>query len=181
MNINKKYLTFTYHIVVSHFITYFFVGIVFFFLGLNSSGYYEKHPIDLISALHRDSNSIWVMAGPLFQLIRAFLFSLALFPIKDIFIERKYGWLYLWLIFIVFAIFAPAGEAPGSIEGIVYTKLPFLFHILYFPELVIQSLLFSLLFLGWEKREIKKIITIPLIIISALILLSVIFGLIQKK
>lgn len=180
MNNKKCFLSFTYHLIVSHFFTYFLIGIIFFFLGLNATGYYEKHPIDLVTALHRDSQSIWVIAGPIFQFIRALLFSIALFPIREKILEGKYGWLLLWLVIVVFAILAPAGEAPGSIEGIVYTNLPFLFHILYIPELLLQSLLFSWLFIMWERGKISKKITVPLVIISVLILLTIIIGLIQK-
>lgn len=182
MDINrvKHYFSFTHRLMISHFLSYFIIGIIFFSLGLNATGYYERHPIDLVTALHRESNSIWVMAGPLFQLIRALLFSLVLYPIKEVFLEKKHGWLFLWLILMVFAIFAPAGEAPGSIEGVVYTKLPLLFHALYFPELLIQTLLFSWLFLLWEKGKLKKVLTVPLTIIFFLLILAVTIGVVQK-
>lgn len=52
MNHIKNYLSFTFRIMVSHFITYFIIGMIFFFIGLNSSGYYAKYPIDLVTAFH---------------------------------------------------------------------------------------------------------------------------------
>lgn len=180
MNKMKEYLLFTFRLMVSHFFTYFITGMFFFFTGLNSNGYYENHPTDLVLSLHRESDSAFVMAGPLFQLIRAFLFTIALFPIRDVFLERNKGIVYLWLIFLVFAILAPAGEAPGSIEGVIYTKLPVLFHLLYFPELLVQTFLFILLFVEWERGKLEKYITIPVVVLSVLLFLITIIGLVQK-
>ena len=65
---------------------------------------------------------------------------------------------------------SPATSAPGSIEGYVYTNLPMSFHLIYLPEVVLQTLAFAGLLVVWEKRPIKKL-TIPLVVIFFLVLL----------
>jgi hypothetical protein len=120
MKQNTSFVSFTGRMIVSHFLTYFVIGLLFYVSGLNVIAYYEQHPQATINSLFRDMSSLLVTAGPLFQLMRGFIFALALYPFRTVFLERKFGWLYLWGIFLAFAIFAPSSAAPGSIEGIHY-------------------------------------------------------------
>ena len=170
MKQNTSFISFAGRMVVAHFLTYFVFGLLFYLSGLNVVVYYEQHPQPLVNALFRDTSSLLVTAGPLFQLLRGFIFALALYPFRTVFLGRKRGWLYLWGIFLAFAIFAPSSVAPGSIEGFVYTNLPISFHLIYLPEIVLQTLAFSWLFVAWEKHPGKKL-TISLVIIFFLILL----------
>jgi hypothetical protein len=165
-----SFISFAGRLIVAHFLTYFALGLLFYVIGLNVMVYYEQHPQPLVNALFRDTSSLLVSAGPLFQLLRGFIFALVLYPFRTIFLERKLGWLYLWAIFLAFAIFAPASAAPGSIEGFVYTNLPISFHLIYLPEIILQTLAFSWLFVVWERHPGKKL-TIPLVVIFFLILL----------
>jgi hypothetical protein len=91
---------------------------------------------------------------------------------------RKFGWLYLWGIFLDLAILAPASAAHGSIEGFVYTNLPMSYHLIYLPEIILQTLAFSGLFVLWERHPVKKL-TIPLVVVFFLILLMNAFPLLQ--
>jgi hypothetical protein len=170
MKQNTAFIGFAGRMIVAHFLTYFFIGLLFYVSGLNVIVYYEQHPQALINALYRDTSSLLVTAGPLFQLLRGFIFALALYPFRTVFLERKFGWLYLWGIFLALAIFAPASAAPGSIEGFVYTNLPISFHLIYLPEIMLQTLAFAWLFVVWEKHPVKKL-TIPLLVVFFLILL----------
>ena len=170
MKQNTAFIGFAGRLIVAHFLTYFFIGLLFYVSGLNVIVYYEQHPQALINALYRDTSSLLVTAGPLFQLLRGFIFALALYPFRTVFLERKFGWLYLWGIFLALAIFAPASAAPGSIEGFVYTNLPISFHLIYLPEIILQTLAFAWLFVVWEKHPVKKL-TIPLVVVFLLILL----------
>jgi hypothetical protein len=170
MKQNTSFISFAGRIIVAHFLTYFFLGLLFYVSGLNVIVYYEQHPQPLVNDLYRETSSLLVTAGPLFQLLRGFIFALALYPFRTIFLERKFGWLFLWGIFLAFAIFAPASAAPGSIEGFVYTNLPMSFHLINLPEIILQTLAFSWLFVVWEKHPVKKL-TIPLVVIFFLILL----------
>jgi hypothetical protein len=172
----SSFLGFSGRMIVTHFTTYFFAGVLSVATGLHIYAYYGANPDPLFTALQRPLSDPLVMAGPLFQLLRAAIFSLALFPFRSVFLERKWGWVYLWGLFLALAIFAPAGEAPGSIEGVVYTKLPVLFHLLYLPELLVQTLVFSWLFVTWEHHKGKRLLTIPLVTVFVLILIMQIMG-----
>ena len=144
-------------------------------MGIHVFAYYEANPDPLVTAFHWPSTSPFVMAGPLFQLVRAVIFALALYPFRRVFLERRWGWVYLWGLFLALAIFAPSGEQPGSIEGYVYINLPVLFHLLYLPEIVLQTLLFSWLVVFWEHHKVKKL-TIPLVVVFFAILIMSILG-----
>lgn len=171
----RSFFGFSARVIVVQFLTYFFIGFFFFSVGIHVFAYYEANPDPLVTAFHRPSTSPLVMAGPLFQLVRAVIFALALYPFRRIFLERRWGWVYLWGLFLALAIFAPSGEQPGSIEGYVYTNLPVLFHLLYLPEIVLQTLLFSWLVVFWEHHKVKKL-TIPLVVVFFAILIMSILG-----
>jgi hypothetical protein len=170
MKQNTSFIGFAGRMIVAHFLTYFFIGLLFYVSGLNVLTYYEQHPHQLVNALFRETSSLLVMAGPLFQLLRGLIFALTLYPFRTVFLERKFGWLYLWGIFLALAILAPASAAPGSIEGFVYTNLPISFHLIYLPEIILQTLAFAWLFVVWEKHPVKKL-TVPLVVVFFLILL----------
>jgi len=178
MKQNTSFIRFAGRMIVAHFLTYFFLGFVFYLTGLNVIVYYEQHPQALVNALYRDTSSLLATIGPLFQLLRGLIFALALYPFQVVFLERKFGWLYLWGIFLALAILAPASAAPGSIEGFVYTNLPMSYHLIYLPEIILQTLAFSGLFVLWERHPVKKL-TIPLVVVFFLILLMNAFPLLQ--
>lgn len=165
-------------VVVAQVVTYFFMGVLALVTGVHIYAHYGANPDPLFTALQRPMESPWVMAGPLFQVLRAAIFALALYPFRSVFLEGKWGVIKLWGLFLALAILAPAGEAPGSIEGVVYTNLPALFHLIYLPEIVIQTLAFSWLLVAWEHHKDKKLFTIPLVIVFGLIVIMIIMGLI---
>jgi len=156
--------------IVAHFVTYFFMGLIFYLTGLNVVAYYEQHPDPIVTTFFRPSSSQLVMLGPLFQLLRGLIFALVLFPFRKVFLEAKWGWLYLWGLFLALAILAPSSAAPGSIEGWVYTNFSTTFHLIYLPEIILQTLAFCGLVVFWEHHKVKKL-TIPLVVIFVLILL----------
>ncbi len=165
-------------VIVAQVLTYFFMGVLSVGVGIHIYAYYGANPDPLFTALQRPIDSPLVTAGPLFQILRAAIIAVALYPFRSIFLERKWGVIYLWGLFLALAIFAPAGEAPGSIEGVIYTNLPTLFHLIYLPELIIQTLAFSWLLVTWEHNKGKKLLTIPLVIVFALIVTMLIMGLV---
>lgn len=83
--------------------------------------------------------------GPFVQPIRGLIIGLVLIPFRSFLAEAKYGWLYLWLIFVGIGILSTPAGAPCSIEGMVYTKLPLWFHFFGLPEILGQTLVFSVL------------------------------------
>ena len=177
---SNSFLGFLGRVIVAQLVTYFFVGLLAVRTGIHIYAYYAANPDPLFNALQRPIESPLVMAGPLFQILRAAIFAVALYPFRSIFLERKWGVIYLWGLFLALAVFAPAGEAPGSIEGVIYTNLPTQFHLLYLPELVIQTLAFSWLLVTWEHNKDNKLLTIPLVIVFALIVILIVMGLVLQ-
>lgn len=177
-NMKSSIFTFCAKITIAHFLTYFVLGLIFYATGTNILAYYESHPLQLATDLHKSTESTWVMAGPLFQIIRGILFGIVLLPFRSVLCEKRFGWLALWGLVLVFAVIAPAGEAPGSIEGVVYTRLPWLFHVLYLPEIIIQTFAFSWLAIYWVNHKTKKL-TIPLLVTFVLIVTMNLMGVIQ--
>ena len=96
----------------------------------------------------RDMNDIIVNLAPVFQIIRGLLFAIVLWMIKDVFMNKKYGWLKLWIILIILGIFNTPGTAPGSIEGFIYllpSNEPLNIQIGGMLEILIQTLIFSVI------------------------------------
>jgi hypothetical protein len=110
----------------------------------NLLGYEDLFQRETIRDFMLPLNSHAVL-GVAMQPVRGLLFALALWPIWDVFIEKKRGWLYLWGIFLVFGILSTTGAAPSSIEGALYSKLPLWYHLLGLPEISLQTLTFSIL------------------------------------
>ena len=172
----KPILGFLTRFTLVHFVTYWIFGLLFFTL----LGYSALYARPEIAVFMRPTTSIWVYAGPLFQLIRGPIMALAIFPFRKVFLHKERGWMLLWGLFIALAILSPAGPTPGSIEGIVYTVLPLQFHLIGLPEALLQTLALSFLFCFWERRPEEKKIWIPLlaifIAILALSILGILFG-----
>ncbi len=161
----KSLFGFIGRVTVVHVVTYFVFGILAAFVVPVGHTIYAIPEMDIY---FRPMSSPYVMAGTLFQLIRGPIIALGIYPFRQVFLQNKWGWLYLWGLFLTLAILAPAGAAPGSIEGYVYTKLPVWFHLAYLPDITLQTLAFSGLVFIWERRREKKI-AIPLIAVFAII------------
>jgi hypothetical protein len=54
-------------------------------------------------------------------------------------------------MFVGLAILGPAGPAPGSLEGFVYTRLRIRDQLWGLPEVCLQTLLFSVLVNAWYR------------------------------
>ncbi len=143
--------------------------------------HFENNPDPIMRGyqeIFRGTDSALVAAGPLFNIIRGLLFGLVLYPFRDIFSKRKYGWVYLWALFLVLAQFSTIGAGPGSIEGLIYTHIPLSIHLITPWEGVLQTLLFSLLLIRWEKGINKKLLMI-LYLFSIMLLAGIVMGVIQ--
>jgi hypothetical protein len=119
-----------------------------------------------------------VTAGPLFNIIRGLLFGSVLYPFRDTLVARKWGWVNLWALFLVFALFSTIGPGPGSIEGLIYTNVPMRHHLITPWEGMVQTLVFSLLLIRWEKGINKRLVQI-LYLFSIMLLLGIVMGIIQ--
>ena len=106
--------------IIVHTVTYFIVGLIAFtFLD-----YSAKYADPIVSNLMRQTDHPLVAAGPLFQVLRGFLFGIVIYVLREIIFPQKRGWLSLWLVLVIVGILSPFGAAPGSIEGMLYTVLP---------------------------------------------------------
>ncbi|MDD5698554.1 MAG: hypothetical protein PHH77_08040 [Victivallaceae bacterium] len=165
----KEFITFCRRVVSLHVIVYFLAGI-FALLCLN---YEELFSNETTSLLMRPVDSPIVAAGPGLQIINGFMMSLYLFPFKTIFIAGKRSWLKLFFLLLGFSIFSPQSPTFGSLEGIIYTKIPIWNHLLSIPECLIYSILFSVLLFAWYKRPKKAWNILSVIAVMLIVLASV--------
>ena len=136
--------------VVTHTITYFIAGVAAFVLWDYATLMRE------MSDTTRPVTDPIVMAGPLFQPIRGVLFGLVFYLLRDAFFARPGGWLGMWLTLLVVGVIGPFGAPPGSIEGLIYTRLPLSIHLKTGSEIVVQSLLLSMVLCYWVNHRDKK-------------------------
>jgi len=163
-------------VTLVHFVTYFVFGVIFAFFNPFHPGEHVIYALPEWEPFFRPITSHLVRAGGLFQLVRGPILALALFPFRRVFLQDRRGWVFLWGLFLALAIVAPSGASPGSIEGFVYTKLPVWLHLAGVPEVILQTLAFSLLVFFWERRRAKKI-AIPLLVTFIVMLVLLVLGL----
>jgi hypothetical protein len=167
-----NFLTFTWRVTAAHVITYFIAGI----LAFNLFNYAEVFGTGDMAVLMKPVDSPWVMAGTALNIFRGILFGIILWPFRTVILETKYGWLYLFGLFLGLAILGTSGPAPGSFEGMIYTNFPVLDQIIGLRETVFQTLLFSLIVYFWYKYP-KRIWTILSILIIVLLMMMITAGL----
>ena len=176
VNLELKELSgFIGRVTVVHVVTYFIFGIIF---GLLLPKGHIMYAISEMDVYFRPLSDPFVMSSTLFQLIRGAIIAVGIFSFREKLFKSKYGWLFLWGLLVTLSILAPAGAAPGSIEGFIYTKLPLWYHLGYLPDIMLQTLSFSILLFTWERKRSKKI-AIPLIITFGIIVAILLFSLIS--
>ena len=137
--------------IISHTITYFIVGL----LALLTLDYSARFSDPSVAAYARPTSDPLVMAGPLFQPIRGFLFGVVFYLLREPFFRRSRGWLILWMTLVVIGIIGQFTGGLGSIEGLVYSRVPVLFQLTLLPEVFVQTLLLSLLLFYWIRQPNK--------------------------
>lgn len=135
-----------------HTVTYFVIG----FLSFSLFNYSARYADPLLGNFMRQTDHPLVALGPLFQVIRGFLFGLVIFWLQEVFIVRKNGWLYLWLTLLIVGVISPFGPSPGSIEGLLYTTVPLNFHLIGLPEVIVQSFLLAFITPYWVRHPEKR-------------------------
>lgn len=164
----KEFRTFLWRISSTHTVTYFLAGLMAFYI-LNYKDLFEKAPY---SYFMKPANSTAVAAGPALQLIRGFIFSLALWPFRSVFLNTKYGWLKLWGLLIGLSILSTTAAGAGSIEGYIYTTIPVKQQIAGYLEVLPQTGLFSVLVYCWYKKPKAAWQIISIFLVSIVILFS---------
>ncbi len=95
------------------------------------------------------------------QLLRALAFALVFYPFYNILFETTRGRLVLFGALWGVALFGSVEPQPGSIEGIIYTTIPFAEHMYALTAIALQMLLFVWIFFKWETLSRKKTGPVP--------------------
>ncbi len=145
----REFLIFAGKVALVHTVTYFVFGLIM----SNLFDYGRLFQQEIIRDFMRPIDSSSAFLGPLVQPIRGLLFALGLWPIRRTIVESRRGWLILWGIFVIFGILGTPAAAPSSLEGVIYSKLPLWYHLIGLPEILLQTLTFSLILVWWERRR----------------------------
>lgn len=138
--------------IVTHTVTYTVVGL----LASTLFSYASLFTVTTLSGFMRPFSDRIVMAAPLLQPVRGVLFGLIFYLLRDVFFARRRGWLIMWLTLIVLGILGTFGPSPGSLEGLYFTIVPLWVHLRGLPEVLIQSLILSLVLFYWINHASKR-------------------------
>lgn len=162
---------------VVHTITYFFMGI----LASTFLNYKEVFARPELICWMRQLNDPVVFAGPLFQPLRGLVFALAFYPLREILFGKKAGWLILWWLLVALGILCTFGPAPGSMEGMIYTRIPVRGQLTGWIEVVPQAFLLSVLLHYWVNRPEKKWLNWTLGVVFLLLMALPVLGMLARK
>jgi hypothetical protein len=162
---------------VVHTLTYFAIGLIAFSLF----NYTARFADPALSSLMRRTDDPLVQAGILFQPIRGVLFGLVFYLLRDVLFRQKNGWLIMWITLVVIGIISTFGTAPGSIEGLIYTKVSFNSLWGGGVEVLLQSFLLSVLIYYWVKHPEKRWLNWVLGILFLIALILPALGLLARQ
>jgi hypothetical protein len=163
--------------VVVHTATYFLAGLVAS-LALGYGRRFAEPPLSLLMLPTDDPR---VMAGPLFQPARGLLFGLAFYALRPVVFRRPDGWLVLWLVLVVVGVLSTFGPSPGSVEGMVYTALPWWAHLFGLPEVLAQAGLLAFVLWYWVNHPGRRWLSWALGVAFALALGLPALGLLARQ
>jgi len=144
----KEFLGFALRVIITHTLTYFIFGMIM----SNVFDYGEVFKREIIRDYMIPMDQHNIVLGPFLQPIRGLIFAIGLWPIRSLLIERKRGWLILWGLLVTIGILSTPAASPSSIEGMLYTKLPMWYHLMGLPEIMLQTLFFSIWLVWWERQ-----------------------------
>ena len=148
----KSFFAFALRVIIAHMATYFLFGIIM----SNVFDYAEVFKREIIRDYMIPFDEHNITYGPFLQPIRGLIFAIGLWPIRSLLIEKKRGWLILWGLLVTIGILSTPSAAPSSLEGIVYSKIPMWYHLMGLPEITLQTLLFSIWLVWWERQTEKS-------------------------
>lgn len=162
---------------VVHTVTYFGMGL----LALTFLEYEMTFAEPITREFMRQVNEPIVALGPALQFIRGFLFAAAFYPLREILFGRKNGWLITWLLLVSLGILSTFAAAPGSVEGLLYTRLPVDLQISGWAEIVTQALLLSAILYYWINHPRQQWITWVLAILYVLVITFSVLGFVMAR
>ena len=127
-----------WQIIYAHTIAYFVAG-VFALLVMN---YRDLFATDVISSFMKPVDEPIVVLGPVLQIFRGILLALVLLPLRKVFFEEKNGLMKLGVIILGLSLLSTIGPTMGSFEGYIYTKIPYMYQMLGYPEAILYVLLY---------------------------------------
>ena len=151
----EKQITFfglTLKTIVVHTVTYFIMGL----LALTFLEYKTAFEEPITREYMRQVDDPIVALGPALQFIRGILFAIVFFPLREILFGRKNGWLITWLLLVTLGVLSTFAAAPGSVEGLLYTKMSISLQISGWLEVMTQALLLSAILYYWVNHPEKK-------------------------
>jgi hypothetical protein len=100
--------------------------------------------------------------------------------LRDSLFGKRNGWLTMWIILLIVGIISPFGPTPGSVEGFIYTVVPAGIQLKGLPEVLLQSLLLSVVLVYWvnhpEKRWLNWIMGIAFFLVILMPALGLLMG-----
>jgi hypothetical protein len=86
----------------------------------------------------------------------------------------------MWVMLVLVGIFSTFGPTPGSVEGMIYTTLPIKGQLFGLIEVLLQSLLLSIVVTYWvdrpDSRWLNWILGVLFIIVLLLPALGLLLG-----
>jgi hypothetical protein len=135
---------------IAHVVTFLVFGLIF----MNVMSYSREFVQNETFTHFRPLDSPIVRAAILFQFLRGAFIASVLYPFRTTIIEHRWGWLILFGVIYGLTGLAAVNASPGSIEGMIYTEVSLKAHLIGMPEVITQSLAFSILFWFWERKHI---------------------------
>ena len=165
----SDFLVFNWRISAVHMITYFVAGI----LAVQIMDYENLFQYGGLETYMRPTNDPIVALGPIFQCIRGLIFGVVLWSFRGIFLTTSRGWIKLWGLFIGLGILSTFGPSPGSVDGVIYTQIPFSIQLRALPELIFQSLLLSAGICGWYAKPWKGLNVVAVVLLAMIVILGI--------
>ena len=163
-----SFSSFALRVTASHVVTYFVAGLGAVLL-LDYRGQFA------LACYMRPVDAPVVALGPVLQVVRGLIFAAALYPFRQVFLDRPRGWLLLWGLVAGLAVLSPVGPAPGSVEGFIYTKVPIAQQVRGYFEVVPQTIAFSLLVVTWNRRP-SRAWTVVMVGLTVVVALASVMG-----
>ncbi len=170
MNKKRYAAKFIWTIAYAHMIAHFIAGVIAFYVF----DYTELYSATALSLLMRPTTDPMVALGPALQIFRGVILGFAIYPIRKVFIEDKYGYVKLGLSVLALSLLSTIGPTIGSFDGYIYTKAPVSIHMVGYPEAFLYIFLFTGIIYVSVKFADKMIMKVlPMISVALIILMGI--------
>ena len=153
-SLSRNVTGYTIRFTLLHLITYFIAGTVFYQLAEYGGAIATRETLELYRPQDEYSYFFFlVMSG---QIFRGIVMALLLYPFLNTFIQRIHGWFLLFGLMFGLTLLG----SPVFIPVTLLRETAFVDTLqnlrIGIPEVITQMLLFSVVFVYWQKRLYKK-------------------------